>query len=165
MMTVDLSGTLGKIGVSTDAITSGPHKDSGSPFRPMRPEERQLFQTIVDDMYAKFLEVVVAGRPRLTKEKIRELADGRVYTATQALQNGLIDRIATMRDTIGEIKERIGARSIKLVTYNRVTQYKPNYYAEAPAAASHDVNFLKFDTHGSLMPPTPQFMYLWAPGQ
>jgi protease-4 len=165
MMTVDLSGTLAKIGVSTDAITSGVHKDSGSPFRPMRPEERQLFQAIIDDMYAKFLDVVVAGRPKLTRERIRELADGRVYTATQALENGLIDRIATMRETVCETKERVGARSVKLVTYNRVADYKPNYYAQAPVAASHDVNFLKFDMQGTLMPPTPQFLYLWSPGQ
>ncbi|MBI1825422.1 MAG: signal peptide peptidase SppA [Planctomycetes bacterium] len=165
MMTIDLSGTLAKIGVSTDAITSGVHKDSGSPFRPMRPEERQLFQAIIDDMYAKFVDVVVAGRPKLTRDQIRTLADGRVYTATQALQNGLIDRIATMRETVCQTKDRVHARSVKVVTYHRAAEYKPNYYAEAPIAQSHDVNFLKFDMQGPFTPPTPQFMYLWSPGQ
>lgn len=165
MMMFDVSGTMNKIGVSTDAITSGIHKDSGSPFRPMRPEERELFQTIVNDMYEKFVAVVIAGRPKLTAARVRALADGRVYTATQAVDNGLIDGIGSLREATAVTKECVGSRSVRLVRYHRSYEYKPNYYAQAPISQTQDVNFLKVDLQGALLPPSPQFLYLWAPGR
>ncbi len=164
MLMVDLSGTMSKIGVRTDAITSGVHKDSGSPFRPMRPEERELFENIVEDMYERFVKVVVQGRPTLDEKRARELADGRVYTAGQALEHGLIDGIANLRETVEAIKCRIGARSIRLVTYHRAYDYRPNYYARTPDRPTVDVNLLRLDTAGAFPPPAPQFLYLWHPG-
>ena len=165
MQMLDLSETMRKIGVKADAITSGPHKDSGSYFRPMRPEERAVFQAIIDEMYDRFLEVVAEGRPRLDKEAVRSLADGRVYTATQALELGLIDRIATMRDTLEAAKTRVGAKNTRLVSYHRPLEYKPNYYAGTPRTPASEVNLIKVDLSNHLPTPTPRFMYLWSPGR
>ncbi len=161
MQMVDLSGTLSYIGVKTDAITSGVHKDSGSPLRPMRPEERELFQTMVNDMYERFVRVVIAGRPNLAPDKVRALADGRVYTAGQALEQGLIDRVATLRETIAAIREQEGLRGVRVVAYHRAAEYKPNYYAGAPRG---DVNLLNINLAGAQPWSTPQFLYLWQPG-
>jgi len=163
MQMFNLTGSLEKLGVGTDAITSGVHKDTGSPLRPMRPEERAIFQGIVDDMYERFIDVVVAGRPKLDEAAVRRLADGRVYTAGQALDAGLIDRIATMREAVESAKRHAGARHVRLVTYHRPLAYRPNYYAETPTPSSGEVNLLRIDLPDWLRDSTPRFMYLWRP--
>jgi len=165
MLMFDISGTMQKIGVRSDAITSGVHKDSGSPFRPMRPEERQLFENVVKDMYDRFVNVVDEGRPALDEAKVRSLADGRIYTATQAVELGLIDRIATLRETIEATKKRVGVKNVRVVAYQRASEYRPNYYANAPTTPTGNVNLLNVDMGSALTPPAPQFMYLWTPGQ
>lgn len=164
MLMVDVTGTMNLIGVKTDAIVSGVHKDSGSPFRAMRPEERELFQNIIKDMYERFVKVVVAGRPKLDETKVRTLADGRVYTAGQAFDHGLIDRIATLRDTYAAVKKRVGVENARLVAYHRAYDYRPNYYAQTPAPAGGGVNLLHIESVAGLIPNTPQFLYLWSPG-
>lgn len=164
MQMFELSGTMKLIGVTGDAITSGPHKDSGSLFRKMRPEERELFQQIVNDMYERFVSVVAEGRPDLSEEQVRKLADGRVLIAGQALENGLIDRIATMRETIELLKDRIGAEKVRVVVYGRPFDYRPNYYARSPITPPGDVNLINVDLPKWLDATRPRFLYLWAPG-
>jgi len=164
MQLVNVSGTMNMIGMTSDAITSGKHKDTGSPFREMRPEERELFQTIVDDMYEQFIDVVDAGRPKLDGRTIRKLADGRVYTAGQALENGLIDRIASMREVIDGLKKRLGITRVRVVAYQQSHEYRPNYYARAPGDLPGQLNIVNLDLKNTLTPPAPRFMYLWAPG-
>jgi len=164
MLMFDVSGTMTMIGVKSDAITSGIHKDSGSPFRPIRPEERQLFENVVRDMYDRFVKVVDDGRPALDEAKVRSLADGRIYTANQAVELGLIDRIASLRETVASTKKKIGAKNIRLVAYQRASDYRPNYYAQAPAPPRGNINLLNVDMTSALTPPAPQFLYLWRPG-
>ncbi len=163
MQLVDLSGTMEMIGIRSNAITSGDFKDAGSPFRALRDDERKLFQGIVDDMYGRFVKVVAEGRPNLDEAAVRELADGRVFTATQALEHGLIDRITIFREAIKQIRERIGAKRVQLVTYRRRTDYRPNYYALGPPNPPQQVNLIQLDV--PLMSSAPRFMYLWAPGR
>jgi len=165
MLMFDLSGTMNMIGLKSDAITSGVHKDTGSPFRAMRPEERQLFENVVKDMYDRFVKVVDEGRPGLDEAKVRALADGRIYTANQALELGLIDRIATLRDTIAATKKRVGVRNVRVVAYQRPHDYRPNYYAQAPASPTGNINLFNVELPSVLTPPAPQFLYLWTPGQ
>lgn len=163
MQMIDVSGTMKMIGVTSDAIVSGEHKDTGSPFRPMRPDERRIFQDIVNEMFERFIDVVDAGRPGLNKAQVRRLADGRVYTASQALEAGLIDRIATMRETLQIAKERAGLKKMRVVTYHRPANYRPNYYASTPQRMQSDINLIHLDV-GSLLDRTaPRFMYLWSP--
>jgi len=165
MQMFDVTGTMSMIGVSSDAITSGPRKDAGSPFRKLKDEERAIFQSMVDDMYGRFVEVVDEGRPNLSEAEVRKLADGRVYTASQALEAGLIDRIATLRETYNHLKEQEGIGKARLVTYKRPYAYRPNYYAAAPTTeptAGHRVT-LEWPALTETM--TPRFMYLWSPGQ
>jgi protease-4 len=162
MQLFDLSGTMNLIGARSDAVTSGPLKDAGSPLRQMRPEEREIFQGLVNDMYNRFVDVVVAGRPGLDEPRVRELADGRVYTATQAIEHGLIDRIATMRDVVASLKETTGSSRIRLITYHRPYDFRPNYYASAQRG---DINLLNVELPAFASRLTPRFMYLWQPGQ
>ncbi len=93
MQTFSFAGTMQKLGIKSDAIKSGDMKDSGSVFRDLDEEERQILQAIIMQFYERFLDVVQEGRPQLEENKLRELADGRIFTGTEALEQGLIDKI------------------------------------------------------------------------
>jgi len=95
--TGEVSGLLGKIGISTDAIVSGPLKDQPSFTKPMSPEGRQVLQALVMDMYDQFVGMVASGR-HMDPARVRELADGRAYTGHQALKLGLVDQIGDEHD-------------------------------------------------------------------
>ncbi|HHX42741.1 MAG TPA: signal peptide peptidase SppA [Chloroflexi bacterium] len=81
---------LDTLGVEVEVIKSGPHKDQGGLYRGLTEEERAIYQSIVDEAYADFVAVVAEGR-NLPVERVRELADGRVYSGRQALELGLAD--------------------------------------------------------------------------
>ena len=95
---------LDNIGVEFVVITSGPRKDFGSPYREMTEEERQYWQTIVDQTYADFVAVVVEGRG-MTTEQVSALADGRIFTGRQALELGLVDALGYEEDAIARAAE------------------------------------------------------------
>jgi len=162
MQTVNFAGTMSKIGVKADAITSGKMKDAGSPLREMKPEEREIFQSLINQFYDRFVKVVAAGRPGLTEARVREIADGRVWSAQQALELRLIDRIGTLRETVAGLKEKIGVKKARVVTYHRPLGWKPNIYAESPAGPPQ-VNLINVALSPTWLQPEPQFMYLWVP--
>jgi protease-4 len=84
----NLSGLAKLARVDMRVLKSGERKDMGSMWREMEPAEREILQGVINSMYERFLEVVAAGRPNLSADKIRELADGRIYTAQQAVELG-----------------------------------------------------------------------------
>ncbi|MBM3127793.1 MAG: signal peptide peptidase SppA [Chloroflexi bacterium] len=84
-----------KIGVKFTVIKSGPHKDQGAGYRDLTPEERAIWQTLTDEIYGDFVSVVAQGR-KLETARVRELADGRVYTGKQAKQVGLVDELGNL---------------------------------------------------------------------
>lgn len=81
---------LSTLGVEVEVIQSGPHKDQGGWHRELTDEERAIYQAIVDEAYTDFVRVVAEGRG-MPEERVRELADGRVYSGRQALELGLAD--------------------------------------------------------------------------
>ncbi|APG30490.1 Signal peptide peptidase sppA [Granulibacter bethesdensis] len=97
MQSAELSGLLGKLGVGSNTIVSGPMKDQPSLTAPLSPEGRQMLQGIVNDMYDQFVTMVAQGR-HMTPEHVRVLADGRPYTGRQALALGLVDQIGGEHD-------------------------------------------------------------------
>jgi len=88
-----------KIGIDVEAITSGPFKDAGSPWRDLRPQERELFESLIMDIYDQFVKDVAQGRD-MDEKTVRELADGRVYTGAQAKELGLVDELGNLYDAI-----------------------------------------------------------------
>jgi protease-4 len=95
--TGELSGLLGKIGISAEVVRSGPLKDEPSLVRPLSAQGKEVLQGLVNDMYDQFVEMVAAGR-HMDVAKVRSLADGRAYTGRQALQLGLVDAIGGERE-------------------------------------------------------------------
>jgi protease-4 len=90
--TGEASGLLRMLGISTDAITSGPLKDQPSFVKPMTEQGRAVLHDLVMDMYDQFVTMVATGR-KMDPDRVRALADGRAYTGRQALKLGLIDAI------------------------------------------------------------------------
>jgi protease-4 len=80
-------------------IKSGDLKDSGSGFRPLTAEEKVYFQALIDDMHGQFVSAVSESR-KIPEEKVRLLADGRVYSGLQAKENRLVDEIGTFQDAV-----------------------------------------------------------------
>jgi len=104
---VDVSEGIAKLGIKAGSIASGALKDAGSPFRPMTEAERAYFQEVIDDSHAQFVEAVAKGR-RLPIDKVRELANGRIYTGRQAQKLGLIDRLGGYDQALEEAKRLAG---------------------------------------------------------
>ena len=161
MQMIDVSNTMAKLGISADAIKSGPYKDTGSPLREMRPDERKILQGLVDNFFGQFVDVVCAGRPKLTREEVLTLADGRVYIAEQALEAGLIDRIGTLHDAIEAAKSRANIKAAHTVRYIRPLGWKPNIYAETPAhPGAWTINLINVQVP-FYWTKRPVFLYIW----
>jgi protease-4 len=101
------SELLHKVGIESTVITSGPYKDSGNPTRTLRPEERLVFQALVDDVYQQFIEAVAHGR-NLPLDEVRQAADGRIYTGRQAKDLRLIDELGSLHDAITYAAASVG---------------------------------------------------------
>lgn len=99
----DMSGLYEKLGIKSISVTSGPNKDMSSP----NEEQLAIYQAEVDEYFARFVEIVADGR-NMTEEEVRAIADGRTYTAKQALANGLIDEIALYDDMVAEMRDEVG---------------------------------------------------------
>jgi len=98
---------LRKIGLKGYAIKSGPHKDIGSPLRPLSAEEKAILQELVDNVHNQFVAAVAKGR-RLPEEKVKTIADGRVYSGEQAKALGLVDTLGNIEDAIELAAKRGG---------------------------------------------------------
>ncbi|MBI4409678.1 MAG: signal peptide peptidase SppA [Gemmatimonadetes bacterium] len=103
----DVSGLLGKVGVEVAVVKSAEHKDIGSPFRHLSPEDRQIIGALVEDVYQQFVEVVVQER-RLPPAEVQSIADGRILSGRQALQHGLVDRIGNVQDAVAAVGRMTG---------------------------------------------------------
>ncbi len=90
---------LKKVGVKSSVIKSGEYKDIGSPLREMTPEEKVIVQDLVDDIYNQFVEVIVRDR-KMPPEKVKEIADGRVFSGRKAKELGLVDSLGDMSSAV-----------------------------------------------------------------
>lgn len=95
----NLEGLMNKIGVKTEVIKSGRHKDIASVFRGIGKEEREILQNVLDNVHEQFITAVAEGR-RMLRDDIQKIADGRVFTGEQALKAGLVDELGNLEDAI-----------------------------------------------------------------
>jgi protease IV len=159
-MGVNVSGLMEKLGLADQTITTGPYKDVGSPLRRMTPEDRALVQGVLNDLYQRFVQVVVAGRPHLPAGRITELADGRIYSAPQAQANGLVDGIADLPSTIDEVRRRTGLTEARVVTYHRKREWRENLYTMPRSWETSTIE----PTRLLDLLHAPTFAYLWWSG-
>ncbi|HXF93501.1 MAG TPA: signal peptide peptidase SppA [Nitrospiraceae bacterium] len=163
MLTINARGLLEKVGVEATAVTSGPRKDMGSPFRAMTPEERAIFQGVIDSFYQRFLTVVQEGRPNLSMDQIKKLADGRIYSGEQAKAVGLVDDVGYLEQAIETAKKRAGLKDARVVAYRRPGEYQNNIYSRLFGFGHGLAGMANLDLLSLVRGGTPQFMYLWMP--
>src|SRR5699024_5695730 len=102
MENVNYAGLAEKHGVKFNTIKSGKHKDIMSPSRDMTAEEKDIMQSMIDEMYDEFVNVIVDGRG-LAEQTVREVGDGRIYTGKQAKEVDLVDEVGSLDDTIDQL--------------------------------------------------------------
>ena len=159
----NVEGLLSRIGIEEETIKSGDKKDIWSPFRSSTPEERRIMQAIIDNLHERFISIVTDGRKSLKREDVEKLADGRIYTADQAMKSGLIDRVGYLDDAIKWIKESSGIEKASVITYYRPGTYKGSIYSALPKAPRNIINLIAINGEGLTAPPGVHFMYLWMP--
>jgi len=96
-----------KIGIKGVILKSGEHKDIGSPFREMTPEDKKVIQAVIDDVHQQFIQAVAEGR-KMDRAKVMQIADGRILTGEQAKQLGLVDQIGNLQDAIDRTAKLVG---------------------------------------------------------
>jgi protease-4 len=159
---VSFAGLMEKLGVEDQTLTAGEYKDVGSPLRRMKPEERAQLQAVLDDLHHRFLDVVAAGRPALSRERIARVADGRILSAAQALDAGLVDALGGIEEAAERAKARAGLTEARVVSYHRPREWASNLYNAAPAGRMPIVDLIPRGLLGPV--PEPGFHYLWRPG-
>ena len=119
---VDLSGLLDRLGVNVSYITSGANKSMGNSYQPLTEEQKAIYQSICNEYYDRFVKIVVEGR-NLDEGTVRKLADGRIYSASQALQHGLIDGLESFDDTVSRMTADLGYDSIDVQYFQYTASY------------------------------------------
>jgi len=95
----NLEGLMNKIGVKTEVVKSGKHKDLVSTFRGIRKEDREILQRVLDNVHEQFIMAVADGR-KMSPADVRKIADGRIFTGEQAIKAGLIDELGNLEDAV-----------------------------------------------------------------
>ncbi|MEO8606056.1 MAG: signal peptide peptidase SppA [bacterium] len=161
---VSVSGLMDKIGVLDQTVKSGAMKDAASPLRTMTPAEREVLQTLIGDMFGRFVGLVRQRRTTLTPDMDAKMVDGRVFSADQALAGGLVDNVGYLEGTIERAKQRAGVTEATVVRYRRQDEYADSVYARTDGAAPqqiNQINLLSLTRDG--LPHGPSFLYLWSP--
>jgi len=158
----DFSKLLAKWGVQEDTIASHQLKTMGSLAKPMTEQEREIFQGLVDDSFNRFKEIVKLGRAKFQEDPqaLDKLATGQLFTARQALEHGLVDRIGFVEDAIDRAIEVAGLDAEDV----RVVKYRPEptlanllLGAEAPRRDLDLAALLEMTT------PRAYYLYTWLP--
>ena len=96
-----------RFGVSNVVVSTGVNKDTLNPLKPVDPRQLAIEQGLIDSQFARFVDIVAEGR-KMDAEKVRALADGRVYAAPDAKEKGLVDAIGYAEDAMEKIEEMAG---------------------------------------------------------
>ena len=162
----DVSGGLSKLGIADDSIASDPLKKLGSPTQPMTEQERKILQGLVDDSFKGFKAIVVSGRPKFKNDEaaLDAIATGQVFTAQQALDKGLVDKIGFIEAAIARVTTLAGEtpETVRCVKYEK----RPSFLGElmgsdsrlSPSRGSVDMSALL-----DLASPKAYYLWSWLP--
>ena len=155
--TTNLSGLYEKLGIEEVLITSGDNKGMGSAGSPMSEEHIALYKALVDESYDQFVDIVAAGR-NLSEERTREIADGRIYSALQAEEIGLIDGIQSYEEALECMEETTDSESYyrQLYTPTMWEELMADIETVVPKSDMQVAAQLAADSKGAV----PMYMYI-----
>jgi protease-4 len=145
-----------KYGIKQVVIKSGKYKDMGSAFREMTPKEREIYQSIVDDLYSEFVDVISEGR-KIPEERVREIADGRIYSGVQAKKLGLVDSFGNLDDAAATAGRLAGAKDTTLVRYVQQPSFTDTLLARLAPGRSQAEQIMH--AAGLNLEPKPYYLY------
>jgi len=162
---VHVEGLLKKLGVETTVVKSGKLKDMASPFRLPTDEERAVIQSIVDEAFERFVDVVARGR-KMTAEKVKQIADGRILTAEQAKAVGLVDELGYFEEAVAAAEKLADVSNATVVRYRRSPSLFDLLTMESRARdpAAELARFLSCLGPMYLADDLPSGGYIWRPG-
>ncbi len=163
---LNVEGLMAKLGVTDQTVKSGANKDLLSPFRKPTPAEREIIQGVINDLYRRFAGLVQKRRPQITPGEIAWVTDGRVFSAAQALDLGLVDDIGYVDTAIADARAAAGVERARVIMYHRPDEYRDKGYSgRGPGRVSAaDGTAGRFELTVRVPPlGGPRFMYLWAP--
>jgi len=146
----NIEGLMSKIGVKTEVIKSGRHKDIASVFRKMGKEERIILQGVLDDVHEQFILAVSEGR-KMPFDEVKKIADGRIFTGRQALEARLVDELGTLEDAIAAAAKLAGIKG------------DPEVISKKEKFSIFDALRSKFPKELSDIFPSVKIKYLLAP--
>lgn len=149
--------TADKVGFEQNIIKSGEFKDMGSSFRDITPQEREIFQAIVDENYDAFVEVIVEGRD-LPADEVRRIADGRIYSGKQARELNLVDNLGDLEEAARNARERAGVEEATVVRYVQPPGLADLLRARLAPQEPEAVQIMK--AAGVSLEAEPQYLYL-----
>ncbi len=134
MEVINVEELLKQLRLRSETLKSGDFKDIGSPTRPMRDEERVFFQDLLKKLHAQFKEAVVQGR-KLEPGKVEGLADGRIFTGREAMEQGLVDEIGNLQQAVKVASQMAGIEGEPKVFYpeKRYRSLWERFWGEADA--------------------------------
>src|SRR5215213_1397464 len=154
---LNFSEAAQKYGVTQEYIKSGKFKTMGSSWKDLTPEERKIFQSIVSEEYDRFVQVIVEGRG-LPEERVREIADGRIYSGEQAKELGLVDSFGSL-DEAAEISRNLA--NVEEATVVRYVQPESFTDALLSSLAPQKPETLQIaEEAGLTLDPKPYYLYL-----
>ena len=145
-----------KYGIKQVVIKSGKYKDIGNAFREMKPEEREIFQSLVDESYSEFVDVISEGRG-IPKDRVREIADGRIYSGSQAKELGLVDSFGSL-DEASAIAGKL-ARTSDIIVVRYVQEPPLIETLMARLAPQEPQTEQIMDAAGLNLEPKPYYLY------
>lgn len=161
VVSLSADGLMEKIGVRNETVASGDNKDILSPLSRSTPEQRQIVGSIVEDLHSRFVELVRENRPELRTERLEEITDGRIFSAGQARELGLVDEVARLDDALAIAREMAGVAQARVIMYRRGGPPPETIYSLLGAASDQSpwaaLSVLEPISQG------PRFLYLWAP--
>jgi len=113
---INIEELLEKLGIRIEVFKGGKYKDMYRGFTEMTPEEQEIMQGMVDEYYEQFVDVVSEGRG-LSKEEVRNLATGQLYSGTEAKELGLVDELGDLQTAIDLATELAGLESATVEYY------------------------------------------------
>ncbi|MDO8587258.1 MAG: signal peptide peptidase SppA [Armatimonadota bacterium] len=130
--TTDMSSLYKKIGIEPEVIKTGKYKDTGGGLRKLTPDERKLIRGIIDDTFDQFIRAVSVGR-KMPRARVRQLADGRVFTGRQAKKIGLVDAIGGLQEAKAATARQAGIKGEP-----KVIEYEKDFWANLRGGAESE---------------------------
>lgn len=158
----DVTELMDTVGVDVNSITSGPNKTIGNPWETLTPEQAVILQTFADEAYDGFVQVIVDGRD-LPEEDVRRMADGRIYSGSQALALGLVDELGNFEDAIAQAAALGGiSEEPRIIEYEHIPGFQDIFLGFSSRLNKSEAE-QTMELVNSLLSPALEYRYI-GPG-